>query len=110
MRFSAAAALLLLLASCLSPGHGILEAHYTNLKCRCPKMSLAFIHPNIIERIQVTPPGNGCPKTEVVIWTKTKKVLCVNPHARWLQKVLKFVRSKNVISTPSAPVSKRRTT
>nr|XP_038948211.1 C-X-C motif chemokine 13 isoform X3 [Rattus norvegicus] len=31
------AALLLLLAICLPPGHGILETHYTNLKCRCSK-------------------------------------------------------------------------
>ncbi|XP_052591958.1 C-X-C motif chemokine 13 [Peromyscus californicus insignis] len=108
MRLSTAA-LLLLLASCLSPGHGILEAHYTNLKCRCPRTSSALIHPNSIERIQVTPPGNGCPRTEVVVWTKAKKVLCLNPLTRWLQKVLKLVWSKNMFSTPPAPVSKRTT-
>ncbi|XP_036031629.1 C-X-C motif chemokine 13-like [Onychomys torridus] len=109
MRLSVAT-LLLLLASCLSPGHGILEAHYTNVKCRCPRTSLAFISPNLIEQIQIIPPGNGCPKTEVVIWMKTKKILCVNLLARWLQKVFKAVQSKNIFSAPPAPVSKRRTT
>ncbi|XP_051026750.1 C-X-C motif chemokine 13 [Acomys russatus] len=105
MRFSTAA-LLLLLASCLSPGHSILEAHYTSLKCRCSRVTSSFVSPSLIERIQVTPPGNGCPKSEVVIWTKSKKVLCMNPHAMWLQRVLQFLRSMS--STPPAPVSKRR--
>ncbi|XP_036032502.1 C-X-C motif chemokine 13-like [Onychomys torridus] len=109
MRLSIAA-LLLLLASCLSPGHGILEAHYTNLKCRCPRTRSAFIPPNLIDRIQIIPPGNGCPKTKVMIWMKTKKILCVNLLARWLQEVLKPVQSKNTFSAPPAPVSKRRTT
>ncbi|XP_057628920.1 C-X-C motif chemokine 13 [Chionomys nivalis] len=104
------AALLLLLASCLTPGHGILEANYTNLKCKCSKTISKPIHPNIIERIQVTPPGNGCPKSEALIWTRTKKILCVNPHDRWFQMVLKFLRRKAVSSTPPAPVSKKRTT
>ncbi|XP_028640820.1 C-X-C motif chemokine 13 [Grammomys surdaster] len=108
MRLSTAV-LLLLLASCLSPGHGILEAHYTNLKCRCSRVTSIAVNLNLIDRIQVTPPGNGCPKTEVVIWTKTKKAVCINPHAKWLQKVLKFFRSKGVSSTAQAPVSKKRT-
>ncbi|XP_076782580.1 C-X-C motif chemokine 13 [Arvicanthis niloticus] len=108
MRLSRAV-LLLLLASCLSPGYGILEAHYTNLKCRCSRVTSTVVHLNLIDRIQVTPPGNGCPKTEVVIWTKNKRALCMNPRAKWLQKVLKFVRSKGVSSTAQAPVSKRRT-
>ncbi|XP_021494693.1 C-X-C motif chemokine 13 isoform X2 [Meriones unguiculatus] len=107
MRLSTAA-LLLLLASCLSPGHGILEANYTNLKCRCISMFSTFIHPGIIERVQITPPGNGCPKYEAVIWTKSKKVLCVNPYAKWFQKILRLFRSKVMPSTPVAPVNKRR--
>ncbi|XP_052055193.1 C-X-C motif chemokine 13 [Apodemus sylvaticus] len=107
MRLSTAA-LLLLLASCLSPGHGILEAHYTNLKCRCSGVTSQFIHLNIIDRIEVTRPGNGCPKTEVVIWTKMKKAICVNPRAKWLQNVFRFARSKGLSSTPQTPVSKRR--
>ncbi|KAL1789611.1 C-X-C motif chemokine 13 [Sigmodon hispidus] len=108
MRLSIAA-LLLLLASCLSPSHGILEAHYTKLKCKCHKTTSAFVHLNLIDRIQVTPPGNGCPKMEVVIWTKNKNILCVNPLAKWLQKVLKLLR-RSVPSTPPAPVSKKRKT
>ncbi|EDL20365.1 C-X-C motif chemokine 13 precursor [Mus musculus] len=107
MRLSTAT-LLLLLASCLSPGHGILEAHYTNLKCRCSGVISTVVGLNIIDRIQVTPPGNGCPKTEVVIWTKMKKVICVNPRAKWLQRLLRHVQSKSLSSTPQAPVSKRR--
>ncbi|XP_075799584.1 C-X-C motif chemokine 13 [Microtus pennsylvanicus] len=110
MRLSLAA-LLLLLASCLAPGHGILEANYTNLKCKCSKTISRPVHPNIIERIQVTPPGNGCPKFEALIWTKTtKQILCVNPQDRWFQRVLRFIRRKAVSSTPPAPVSKKRTT
>nr|5IZB_A Chain A, C-X-C motif chemokine 13 [Mus musculus] len=86
----------------------ILEAHYTNLKCRCSGVISTVVGLNIIDRIQVTPPGNGCPKTEVVIWTKMKKVICVNPRAKWLQRLLRHVQSKSLSSTPQAPVSKRR--
>ncbi|XP_031246952.1 C-X-C motif chemokine 13 [Mastomys coucha] len=107
MRLSTAA-LLLLLASCLSPGHGILEAHYTNLKCRCTRLISNMVNLSFVDQIQVIRPGNGCPNIEVVIWTKMKKALCVDPRAMWLQKVLKFFRSKNLSSTPQAPVSKRR--
>ncbi|NP_001268270.1 C-X-C motif chemokine 13 isoform X1 [Mesocricetus auratus] len=109
MRLSIAA-LLLLLASCLSPGHGILEANYTTLKCRCSGMVSGVIHPSFIEQIQVRYRGNGCPKDEVLISTKNKKIVCVNPQAKWLQIVLKLLRSKTMSSTVTAPVSKRRTT
>ncbi|XP_038171614.1 C-X-C motif chemokine 13 [Arvicola amphibius] len=109
MRLSLAA-LLLLLASCLAPGHGILEANYTNLKCKCSKTISRPVHPNIIERIQVTPPGNGCPKFEALILTRSKKILCVNPQDRWFQMVLKFMRKKAVSSTPPAPASRKRIT
>lgn len=102
------AALLLLLAICLPPGHGILETHYTNLKCRCSKVSSTFINLILVDWIQVIRPGNGCPKTEIIFWTKAKKAICVNPTARWLPKVLKFVRSRSITSTPQAPVSKKR--
>ncbi|XP_005359575.1 C-X-C motif chemokine 13 isoform X2 [Microtus ochrogaster] len=104
------AAVLLLLASCLAPGHGILEANYTSLKCKCSKTISRPVHPNIIERIQVTPPGNGCPKFEALIWTRSKQILCVNPQDRWFKMVLKYRRRKALSSTPPAPVSKKRTT
>ncbi|CAH6883402.1 C-X-C motif chemokine 13 [Phodopus roborovskii] len=108
MRLSTAA-LLFLLAGCFSPGHGILEANYTNLKCRCSGMISGVIHPSNIERIQITSRGNGCPNDEVLIWTRSKKVVCVNPRARWLQIVLRILRGKSLSSPAPAPVSRKRT-
>ncbi|ERE87532.1 C-X-C motif chemokine 13 [Cricetulus griseus] len=107
MRLSIAA-LLLLLASCLSPGYGILEANYTNLKCRCAGIVSGVIHPSFIERIQIRPRGNGCPKDEVLIWTKSKTIVCVNPQAKWLQIVLKLIRSKSMASKAPVPVTQKK--
>ncbi|XP_008841924.1 C-X-C motif chemokine 13 [Nannospalax galili] len=108
MRLSTAA-LLLLLVSSLSPGHGILETHYTNRKCRCSKGISTLIHPSIVERVQVKPPGNGCPQEEIIIWTKKMFPLCLNPKAKWILNVIKLSQSKSLSSTPQAPVSKKRT-
>lgn len=87
---------------------GILEAHYTNLKCRCISLISNMVNLSFVDRIQVIRPGNGCPNIQVVIWTKTNKALCVDPRAMWLQKVLKYFMNKSLSSTPQAPVSKRR--
>ncbi|KAM4854248.1 C-X-C motif chemokine 13 isoform 2-T2 [Thomomys bottae] len=101
------AALLLLLLGGLSPVHGILEAFNTNLKCKCSGSTSKSIPTTLIEKIQVFPPGNGCPNTEVIIWTKTKLVICLTSNAKWVKRLLKHLY-RSMHSTPPAPVSKRK--
>uniref|UniRef100_A0A8C5NZU5 C-X-C motif chemokine ligand 13 n=1 Tax=Jaculus jaculus TaxID=51337 RepID=A0A8C5NZU5_JACJA len=107
MRLSSAA-LLLLLVSSLPPTRGILETNYTDLKCKCLRTTSVMIPLSFVERIEVIPPGNGCPNKEVIIWTKNKSAICLSPQAKWVQKVIRRLRSKMVSSTPPAPVSKKK--
>ncbi|XP_008066244.1 C-X-C motif chemokine 13 [Carlito syrichta] len=107
MKSTSASLFLLLLVSSHFPVQGVLEAYNTNLKCRCIQETSSYIAPRIIERLQVLPRGNGCPKTEIIIWKKNKSIVCVTPQAKWIQKIIKNLK-KNVFSTPPVPVLKRR--
>ncbi|XP_047423300.1 C-X-C motif chemokine 13 [Sciurus carolinensis] len=106
MRLISAALLLTLLVSSLSPVHGVLEAYNTNLKCSCVQETSDFIHPAQIGRLQIVPPGNGCPNKQIIIRLKNKSVVCVKPQSKWIQRVIRHLRKKNMFSTPPAPVMK----
>ncbi|XP_032095731.1 C-X-C motif chemokine 13 isoform X1 [Sapajus apella] len=103
MNFILASLLLMLLVSSLSPVQGILEVHNTNLRCKCVQETSAVIPPNLIDRIQILPRGHGCPRKEIIIWKKNKSVVCLNPQAKWIQKIMKVLKKKkNSNSTTSS--------
>uniref|UniRef100_A0A2K5SDZ9 C-X-C motif chemokine ligand 13 n=1 Tax=Cebus imitator TaxID=2715852 RepID=A0A2K5SDZ9_CEBIM len=81
MNFILASLLLMLLVSSLSPVQG--ENFHL-----CFTTS-AVIPPNLIDRIQILPRGHGCPRKEIIIWKKNKSVVCLNPQAKWIQKIMK---------------------
>ncbi|XP_004464900.1 C-X-C motif chemokine 13 [Dasypus novemcinctus] len=108
MKFPSASLLLLLLVISLCPVHGVLEANYTNLKCKCVQETSKYYPARHISRIQFLPAGNGCPKVEIIVWLKTKSIVCLNPHARWIQKFLKMLLKESASSTPSAPMLGKR--
>ncbi|XP_048220336.1 C-X-C motif chemokine 13 [Perognathus longimembris pacificus] len=108
MKLYTAALLFLLLVGSLSPVHGILEALNTNLKCRCSRDTSKLIPLSQIEKIEVIPPGNGCPNKEVIILTKGKKAICLRPQSKRVKAILNYLHRKHIHSTPSAPVSKRK--
>ncbi|XP_073898034.1 C-X-C motif chemokine 13 [Castor canadensis] len=109
MRLSVPASLFILLVCSLPPVHGVLEAYNTNLKCRCIQETSDFIPLSLIEWIQVIRPGNGCPNKEIIIWTKKKFPICLNPQTKWVQKVIQLLQRRYILSTPPAPVYKRKT-
>nr|XP_008265919.1 C-X-C motif chemokine 13 [Oryctolagus cuniculus] len=104
MRLTSASLLFTLLVSSLSPAQGVLEAYNTDLKCECVQETANYIPIRFIDRLQIVPPGNGCPKREVIVWLKTKIAVCVKPHAKWLQKLIQILQKKTMLSTPPAPV------
>uniref|UniRef100_A0A8C8ZCF5 C-X-C motif chemokine ligand 13 n=1 Tax=Prolemur simus TaxID=1328070 RepID=A0A8C8ZCF5_PROSS len=108
MRVISASLLFLLLVSSLSPVHGVLEAYYTNLKCKCKQEISDFVQPRFIDQLQVFPRGNGCAKTEIILWLKNKSVICVNPESKWIQTIMKLIQKKKFFSTPPTPMVKRR--
>ncbi|TEA32632.1 hypothetical protein DBR06_SOUSAS19810020 [Sousa chinensis] len=66
MRFTQGSLLLVLLACSLSPVHGVLETYNTNLKCKCMRETFNFVSLFLIGKLQIFPPGNGCPNTEIM--------------------------------------------
>ncbi|XP_057585100.1 C-X-C motif chemokine 13 [Hippopotamus amphibius kiboko] len=106
MRFTLGSLLLVMLACSLSPVHGILEANNTNLKCKCIREPLNFVPFALVERLQILPPGNGCPNREIIVWMKNKSVFCLNPKAKWIPSLIKAARKKSFPAS-SAPVLKK---
>ncbi|XP_049646262.1 C-X-C motif chemokine 13 [Suncus etruscus] len=92
MRFTPGFLLLMLLVTNLPTVHGILESIYTNLKCQCMKISRSFIPSHEIKQVQIFPPGNGCPKEEIILVKKKGKPVCLNPQVKWIQRILKSLR------------------
>ncbi|XP_010382880.1 C-X-C motif chemokine 13 [Rhinopithecus roxellana] len=107
MKFISASLLLMLLVSSLSPVQGVLEVYYTHLRCRCVQESSLFIPRRFIDRIQISPRGNGCPRKEIIVWKKNKSVVCVDPQAEWIQRIMETLRKK-ISSAPPVPVFKRK--
>ncbi|KAL4680014.1 hypothetical protein H8957_007396 [Semnopithecus entellus] len=107
MKFISASLLLMLLVSSLSPVQGVLEVYYTHLRCRCVQESSVFIPRRFIDRIQISPRGNGCPRKEIIVWKKNKSVVCVDPQAQWIQRIMETLRKKSS-STAPVPVFKRK--
>ncbi|XP_061047005.1 C-X-C motif chemokine 13 [Eubalaena glacialis] len=106
MRFTQGSLLLVLLACSLSPVRGVLETYNTNLKCKCIRETFNFVSILLIGKLQILPPGNGCPNTEIIAWMKNKSVICLNPGAKWTQKLMRVSR-KSAFSTSPAPVFKK---
>ncbi|XP_036136658.1 C-X-C motif chemokine 13 [Molossus molossus] len=102
MRFLPGCLLLVLLVTSLSPVHGVLEALNTNLKCQCTKTVSFWNKPKMVSFIDIFPPGNSCPNMEVIVRTKTKSNLCLNPDSKWTRSLLKDVLKK--FATLNSPV------
>uniref|UniRef100_A0A4W5Q769 Chemokine interleukin-8-like domain-containing protein n=1 Tax=Hucho hucho TaxID=62062 RepID=A0A4W5Q769_9TELE len=58
------------------------------LKCRCIRTSSAFISPVWFHKMEILPPGAHCSRIEIIITKKDKTIVCVNPEARWINKVI----------------------
>ncbi|XP_003129149.1 C-X-C motif chemokine 13 [Phacochoerus africanus] len=108
MRFTLGSLLLVLLLACsLFPIHGVLETNDTNLKCQCLRSTSNWVPIRLIEKIQIWPPGNGCPTREVIVWMTNKTAICLNPQSKLLQKLINLMWRKKTSTTLPAPVSKK---
>ncbi|XP_055967492.1 C-X-C motif chemokine 13 [Sorex fumeus] len=108
MRCTPGFLLLLLLVSNLPPAHGVLETLYTNFKCKCLKVTSAPIPLQDIERFEILPPGNGCPKYEIILRRKAKSPICLNPQATWIKQITKRLRKLNATPAPQASMTKKK--
>nr|XP_056711934.1 growth-regulated alpha protein-like [Euleptes europaea] len=59
-----------------------------DLSCRCRRVTSSFIHPTRYSKVKIILPGISCRRTEIIITLKSRKTLCVNPEAKWVQALL----------------------
>ncbi|XP_036906903.1 C-X-C motif chemokine 13 [Sturnira hondurensis] len=79
MRFFPGCLLLMLLVCSLSPVYGVLEFPYARFRCQCTRVTRRMPRLNSIKRIKTFPPGNGCPRLEILAWLKNKTTVCLDP-------------------------------
>ncbi|XP_054846363.1 C-X-C motif chemokine 13-like [Eublepharis macularius] len=83
MRSSYALLLLTLLVICHTNHAAIFDPE--DLSCSCKKVTSNFIHPSKYASVRITLPGIYCRRTEIIITLKSRKVVCVNPEAKWVK-------------------------
>ncbi|XP_060762626.1 interleukin-8 [Neoarius graeffei] len=65
--------------------------------CRCLNTVSSQINSQRFQRIEILPPGSHCRNTEIIITLKDKKLVCVDPEANWVQKIInKFMKRRSI--------------
>ncbi|XP_056407896.1 C-X-C motif chemokine 13-like isoform X2 [Hyla sarda] len=63
---------------------GQIEHRLPGSKCKCRKVTSNPVKKSIIWRVVVKSPVD-CPVTEIIIQTKTKRYICIDPNAEWFE-------------------------
>ncbi|KAM5338591.1 C-X-C motif chemokine 13 [Glossophaga mutica] len=92
MRFIPCCLLLMLLVCSLSPVHGVLESPYTSFRCLCTRVTRRTPRLGLVKRVKTFPPGNGCPRMEIIAWLKNKAILCLDPKYSGTYSLLKAMQ------------------
>ncbi|MEE6460458.1 hypothetical protein FKM82_000970 [Ascaphus truei] len=66
------------------------------LRCQCIKVQSAFIHPRLIQNVELIPSGPHCTNVEVIIALKSGELVCVDPKAPWVEKIIKRILERYV--------------
>ncbi|XP_075045649.1 interleukin-8-like [Mixophyes fleayi] len=85
--FSAALAIILLYTTVTEAM--TLKKSATELRCQCIKLESKQISIKIMEHVDLIPSGPYCKNVEVIITLKTGDLVCVDPSASWVQKIIK---------------------
>ncbi|XP_029454755.1 interleukin-8-like [Rhinatrema bivittatum] len=63
----------------------------TELRCHCVKMESRFILPKNLLNVQLIPSGPHCSNTEVIATLKSGLLVCLEPKAPWVKKIIKKI-------------------
>ncbi|XP_024293897.1 C-X-C motif chemokine 13 [Oncorhynchus tshawytscha] len=74
------------------------------LTCRCIRTSPAFISPTRFHKLEILPAGAHCSRMEMIVTKKDKTIVCVNPEAKWINKVIARLQS-NTKGSAGVPIS-----
>ncbi|TSN86076.1 39S ribosomal protein L1, mitochondrial [Bagarius yarrelli] len=62
--------------------------------CRCLSTIDSRISTRLFHRMEIVPAGPHCRNSEIIITLKDKKVVCVEPEADWIQKLIYKILKK----------------
>ncbi|NP_001134571.1 C-X-C motif chemokine 13 precursor [Salmo salar] len=71
--------------------------------CRCIRTSSAFISPMRFHKLEILPAGSHCSRIEIIVTKKDKTIVCVNPEARWINKVIALLQRNK--ASAGVPIS-----
>ncbi|XP_069086398.1 interleukin-8-like isoform X1 [Pleurodeles waltl] len=63
----------------------------TELRCQCIKTESRIIHPKHIQTVELIQSGAHCPNLEVIATLKSGQVVCLDPSAKWVEKIIKRI-------------------
>ncbi|NWH75617.1 CXCL2 protein, partial [Piaya cayana] len=58
------------------------------LRCRCPRTVSQLIPPRRLARVELLAEGPHCAVPEVIATTKQGQIICLNPSAPWVKRIL----------------------
>ncbi|XP_020844142.2 interleukin-8 [Phascolarctos cinereus] len=60
----------------------------SELRCLCIKTHSKPFHPKLIKELRMIDSGPHCPNTEIIVTLQDNRELCLDPQAKWVQKIL----------------------
>ncbi|MEE6460290.1 hypothetical protein FKM82_000911 [Ascaphus truei] len=84
----------LLLAGCSVVSGLPLESLLIGRRCTCLKQTTSRISPAMFRRLQIIPKRFDCRKMEILIFLKNQDVVCVDPAAVWVQRMILQLRNR----------------
>ncbi|XP_063776159.1 interleukin-8-like [Pseudophryne corroboree] len=84
------AVIIILLYITASEAKGLLRSA-SELRCQCIKLETKQISSKQMERVELIPSGPHCKNVELIITLKSKDLVCVDPSASWVQRIIKKI-------------------
>ncbi|XP_030044839.1 interleukin-8-like [Microcaecilia unicolor] len=63
----------------------------TELRCQCIKTESRFIHPRLMQIVDLIPSGPHCSNVEVIATLKSGQRVCLEPTAPWVIRIIKKI-------------------
>ncbi|KAM9501020.1 C-X-C motif chemokine 19 [Clarias gariepinus] len=66
-----------------------------NSHCMCLKLESRVIPQKSLRSVEIFPRGSHCRNTEVIAGLVSGERICLNPHTKWVKKLIQFIEKKD---------------
>ncbi|XP_063776158.1 interleukin-8-like [Pseudophryne corroboree] len=63
----------------------------SELRCQCIKLDSRQISTKLMNSVELIPSGPHCKNVEVIITLKSGDLVCVDPSASWVQRIIRKI-------------------